>query len=125
MLLNLIYFLLHLIPVCAAFILKYFSLFFVKIKNHNIIYLHNINSKNLFSIIEYSKVALCPHGLMTHLCRFHKKKSLNLFNFIINNKDDVTHQKISFSEWYKDKKIKFIFLNTDMQKTLRKIMKNI
>ena len=96
-----------------------------KIKNPNIIYLHNINSKNLFSIIEYSKVTLCPHGLMTHLCGFHKKKSLNLFNFVINNKDDVTHQKISFSEWYKDKKIKFIFLNTDLQKTLRKIMKNI
>jgi hypothetical protein len=96
-----------------------------KIKDPNIIYLHNINSENLFSIIEKSKKVLCPHGLLTHLCKFYKKESLNIFNFAIKNKADVIHQKIAFSEWYKNMNIKFLFLNKNIKKSIKKILKNI
>ena len=91
----------------------------------NIIYLHNINTENLFSIIEKSKIVLCPHGLLTHMCKFYKKESINIFNFTIKNKADVIHLKIAFSEWYKNMSIKFLFLNTDTKKTINKIIKNL
>ena len=94
-------------------------------KDPNIIYLHNINSENLFSIIENSKIVLCPHGLLTHICKFYKKESINIFNFTIKNKADVIHQKIAFSEWYKNMSIKFLFLNSDTKKTINKIIKNL
>ncbi len=94
-------------------------------KDPNIIYLHNINSENLFSIIENSKLVICPHGLLTHICKFYKKKSINIFNFTIKNKADVIHQKIAFSEWYKNMSIKFLFLNSDTKKTINKIIKNL
>ena len=94
-------------------------------KDPNIIYLHNINSENLFSIIENSKIVLCPHGLLTHMCKFYKKESINIFNFTIKNKADVIHQKIAFSEWYKNMSIKFLFLNSDTKKTINKIIKNL
>ena len=88
-----------------------------------IIYLHNINSENLFSMIGYSKVVLCHHGLLTHMCKFHKKESINMFNFDIKDKVDVIHQKIAFSEWYKDMNIKFVFLNSNINRTIKKIIK--
>lgn len=91
----------------------------------NIIYLHNVNIENLFSLVKNSENILCPHGLLTHMSRFYKKKNLNLFNFVINDKSDLKHQKIAFSEWYKNMNIKFIFLNNDINKTIKKILKNL
>jgi hypothetical protein len=96
-----------------------------KSANPNIIYLHNINIENLFSLVEKSSQVLSPHGLMTHMAKFYKKKNLNLFNFIISNKSDLDHQKIAFSEWYKDMNIKFSFLDKNINKTVNKILKNL
>ena len=96
-----------------------------KSKNPNIIYLHNVNVQNLFSLVEKSNNILCPHGLLTHMARFYKKKNLNLFNFIINDKSDLKHQKIAFSEWYKNMNIKFTFLNKNKVKTIKKILKSL
>jgi len=96
-----------------------------KSKKPNIIYLHNVNVENLFSLVEKSNNILCPHGLLTHMARFYKKKNLNLFNFRINDKSDLKHQKIAFSEWYKNMNIKFIFINKDKTKTIKKILKSL
>ena len=62
---------------------------------------------------------------MTHISHFFNKKSYNLFNFKINSLSDYNHQKISHSEWYKGMNFKFSFLNTDINKAIRKISKNI
>ena len=59
------------------------------------------------------------------MCKFYKKKSLNLFNFKIKNKKDFIHQKIAFSEWYKNMNIKFVFLNDDVDRSLKKIRNNV
>ena len=90
-----------------------------------IIYLHKINSENLFALIKNAKFILSPHGLLTHISKFYKKKSINLFNIIINNKNDVLHHKIAFSEWYKNSNMKFLFLDSNINKSLKKISKNI
>ena len=46
-------------------------------------------------------------------------------NFEINNIDDFYHQKFSYSEWYSHMSYKFSFLNNDINKTIRKILKFI
>ena len=94
-------------------------------KDSNIIYLHSINSEDLLSIIGVAKNIISPHGLVTQMCNFHNKKSINLFNFVINNNEDFKHQKISFSEWYKNMNINFLFLNKNINKSIKKILKNI
>jgi hypothetical protein len=93
--------------------------------DRNITYLHNIDSENLFAIIEKSHKIISPHGLVTHMCKFYNKKSINLFNFIIRNNKDLLHQKIAFSEWYKNMNIKFLFLNSNVDRTIKKINKNL
>jgi ADP-heptose:LPS heptosyltransferase len=93
--------------------------------NPRIIYLHKINSENLFALIKNTKFIISPHGLLTHISRFYKKNSINLFNIIINNKNDVMHHKIAFSEWYKNSNMKFLFLDTNINRSLKKILKNL
>ena len=96
-----------------------------KERNPNIIYLHSINLEDLLAIIGIGKNIISPHGLVTQMCNFHNKKSINLFNFVINNNEDFKHQKIAFSEWYKNMNIKFLFLNKNIKKSIKKILKNI
>ena len=91
----------------------------------NITYLHNIDSENLFALIGKSQKIISPHGLITHMCKFYNKSSINLFNFKIRNSDELKHQKIAFSEWYKNMNIKFLFLNNNINRTIKKINKNL
>ena len=58
-----------------------------------------------------------------------------LFNYLIINEcrnllnlhkiEDIYHQKISYSEWCKGMNYNFSFLNSDIKKAVRKILKNI
>ena len=91
----------------------------------NIMYLHKINAEDLFAIINEAKNIISPHGLVTHMCQFYKRKSINLFNYEINNMENFYEQKIAFSEWYKNMNIKFLFLNKNIKKSIKKILKNI
>ena len=91
----------------------------------NIIYLHCVHSEDLFAIINKANKIISPHGLITHMCKFYRKKSLNLFNFTIENRKDLMHQKIAFSEWYKNMNIKFVFLNKDINRSFKKIINNL
>ena len=93
--------------------------------NNNIIYLKQIDPLNLFLIIQSAKKIIGPHGLITQASYLLKKKSVNLFNFKINDLNDYHHEKISFSEWYSNMGIDFILLNNDVNKALKKISKFI
>ena len=68
---------------------------------------------------------LGKEGLFSHVSFFLKKKCHNLFNFKIHKKDDIIHEKISYSEWCKDMHFGFSFLNSNIKKATRKIIKNI
>ena len=111
---------------------KYYSIIdtsnFVKINNYhnkNIFYLENINAKNLFFVIKEAKINLAKEGIVSHISYFHNKKCHNLFNFKILSKSDFTHEKISYSEWCRGMNFNFSFLNDDIKKAARKILKNI
>ncbi len=96
---------------------------FVETNNKKTIYLKKIDPINLFHIINNANKILSPHGLITQISYLLNKESINLFNFKITNLKDYHHQKISFSEWYSNMGIKFLFLNNDIKKSLRKIAK--
>ena len=87
--------------------------------------MENINSLNLFHLLKESEINLAKEGIFSHISYFHKTKCHNLFNFTIASKKDYHHQKISYSEWCKGMNIKFSFLNKDVKKSVRKILRNI
>ena len=94
-------------------------------KNPNIFYLENIDSKNLFFVLKESSMNVAKEGLFSHISYFHNKKNHNLFNFSINSKQDIIHEKISYSEWCKGMKFSFSVLSSDINKAAKKILKNI
>ena len=94
-------------------------------KNPNVFYLENIDSKNLFLVLKESSINVAKEGLFSHISHFHKKKNHNLFNFSINSKQDIMHEKISYSEWCKGMRFSFSLLNSDVNKAAKKILKNI
>ena len=93
--------------------------------NNKIFYLENINSQNLFYLLKESEINLAKHGIFSHISYFFNRRCHNLFNFDIKSKDDYHHQKISYSEWYKNMNFKFSFLNKDIKKSVQKILRNI
>ena len=94
----------------------------IKRNERKIFFLDKIESKELYLIIKSSNKCIAPHGLITNICYFLDKKSVNLFNYQVSN-FNYHYAKISFSEWYADMKIDFIFLKKDINKTLNKIKK--
>ena len=90
-----------------------------------IFFLKDLDSLNLFFIIKHSKLSVSKDGVVSHISYFLNKKCYNLFNFKINNFSDCNHEKISYSEWYKGMNFNFSFLNTNIDKAIRKISKNI
>ena len=109
------------------FFLKEFSSIDFNVNQYNhknnikIIYLSNLNAIDMFHITKLAKYNIGPHGIISHLSYFHNVPSLNLFNFVISKKSDFIHQKISFSEWYKDMNFNFSFLDKDFIRTQKKI----
>jgi len=90
--------------------------------NKKVFFLNQINSNNLFLIINAADISVTPHGLVTHMRYFFNKKSINLFNYQISN-FNYHSAKISFSIWYANMKINFLFLKKDINKSLIKINK--
>ena len=72
-----------------------------------------------------SSISIAKEGIVSHISFHHKVKCHNLFNFKLKNRDDVVHQKISYSEWCKGMKFGFSFLNKDIYKAIKKINNQI
>ena len=68
---------------------------------------------------------LAKEGIISHISYFHNVKCHNLFNFKINSYDDYKFQKISYSEWSKGMNLSFSFLNSNIDKSIKKILRNI
>jgi ADP-heptose:LPS heptosyltransferase len=94
----------------------------IKLNDKKVYFLNNINAKELFIIINAADKCISPHGLVTNICYFLNKNSINLFNYQSSN-FDYHPVKISFSEWYGSMKINFLFLKKDISKSLNKINK--
>jgi len=93
--------------------------------SRDIYYLKELNSVDMFYIIKNSSLCIAKEGVVSHICFFHKVKCHNLFNFKINNLEDIYHQKISYSEWCKGMNFSFSFLNQDINKTINKLKNQI
>ena len=52
--------------------------------NKNIHYLHNINTSDLFKLISISNIVISPHGAMTVMASYLKKKVIDIFDSNIN-----------------------------------------
>ena len=84
--------------------------------NKNIHYLHNINTSDLFKLIDLSNVVLSPHGAMTIMASYLKKKVIDIFDSNIN---------INAFREYKpfNKNYDFFIIKPDFDKILFKINK--
>ncbi len=92
---------------------------------NNIFFLKDLSGLDMFYIIKNSSLSIAKEGIVSHIAFFHNVRCHNLFNFKLKNRDDIIHQKISYSEWCKGMKCSFSFLNKDIYKTLKKINKQI
>ena len=97
----------------------------INTKNNNIFFLKELSGEDMFFIIKMSQMAIAKEGLVSHISFFHNVKCHNLFNFKINSKEDILHEKISYSEWCKGMKFTFSFLNKNIEKSIKKIEKFI
>ena len=82
----------------------------------NIHYLHNIDTCDLFKLVSLSNTVISPHGAMTVMASYLKKKVIDIFDTNIN---------INAFREYKpyNKNYNFFIIKPDFDKTLLKINK--
>jgi len=87
----------------------------VDIDNNKIIYLHNIEINDLFKVISLSDQVLAPHGTMTVMASYLKRKVIDIF--------DVTVRLNSFREYRpSNNNYKFLILKNSSDKIKNKII---
>ena len=84
--------------------------------NKKIHYLHNINTSDLFAMVNLSNTVISPHGAMTVMASYLKKKVIDIFD---------TNIDINAFREYKpyNKKYNFFIIKPDLDKVLFKINK--
>ena len=84
--------------------------------NNDIHYLHNVNTSDLFKLIGLSNTVISPHGAMTVMASYLKKKVIDIFDTNINIK--------AFREYKPyNKNYNFFIIKPDIDKILFKINK--
>ena len=86
--------------------------------NSKIHYFHNINTQDLFKLIDLSNVVISPHGAMTVLASYLNKNVIDIFdtNITLN----------SFHEFKpKNSNYKFLILSNNKNKVTNKILRNL
>ena len=84
--------------------------------NKNIHYLHNIGTCDLFKLISLSNTVISPHGTMTLMASYFKKKVIDIFD------SSVTINAFREYKPY-NKNYNFFIIRPDSDKILRKINK--
>ena len=82
--------------------------------NQNIHYLHNIDACDLFKLISLTDVTISPHGAMTVMASYLKKKVIDIFdvNITINSFREFKPNNDNYN---------FIIIKSDFKKVLYKI----
>ena len=87
----------------------------VNLNNSKIIYLHNIKINDLFKIISLSNQVISPHGTMTVMASYLKKKVIDIF--------DITTTVNSFREFHPiNDQYNFLILKNSSEKIKNKII---
>ncbi len=93
------------------------------INKNNILYLKNIEGKNLVNAIYLSNDVIAPESGITHIASYLKKNTLALMNFNFSNKSDIFQQIIDCKEWAPLSNFKFTIIKKDYFKTINKLSK--
>lgn len=85
------------------------------VDDSSIIYLHNITIGDLFKVIDLSNQVLAPHGTMTVMASYLKKKVIDIY--------DITVRINSFREYKPtNKNYSFLILKNNTEKIKKKII---
>ena len=91
-------------------------------KNKKIIFLDNIDGKDMYNVIKLSRKIVAFHGMITQLGSINKKKILDLYYCNIKNWNDYRGYRNSFYEFKPSYNgYHFIIPNKDIKKSLRKM----
>ena len=93
------------------------------INNNNILYLKNIEGKNLVNAIFLSKDVIAPESGITHIGSFLKKNTLALMNFKFEKRSDIFQQIIDCKEWSPLSNFRFAIIKKDYLKSINKLSK--
>ncbi len=91
--------------------------------NSKVLFLDNIEGKDLYNVIKLSEKVVAFHGMMTNLGSLEYKPVIDLFYCKINSWNDYRNYRNSFYEFKpKYKGYNFIIPSKDINKTLKKIL---
>ena len=96
-----------------------------KINDNNILFLMNIDGRDIFEAINKCKDIVAPEGIITHIGYYLKKNIFALLHFKLKNKQDFINQIISCKEWFPPQNFKYIILSKNFDKSICKINKRI
>ena len=96
---------------------------FNKLNNDNVLYLKNIEGKNLVNAIYLCKDVIAPESGITHIGSFLNKNTLALMHFNFKYKSDIFRQIIACKEWAPLSNFKFTILKKDYSKSINKLSK--
>ena len=94
-------------------------------KVKKIIFLRDIDGKDLLNTIKNSTKVIAPEGMASHIAYFLKKEQLALQHFSFYKKQDFNDQIISCKEWFPPKNFNFIVLKKNFDKSLLKLEKRL
>ena len=97
---------------------------FNKISSKNILFLENIEGKDLFNMINLSTEVIAPEGAISHISHFLNKKTLSLMHFNIKNQKGIFRQINDIIEW-SPKNFRFLVLKKNFDQSLAKMSKRI
>ena len=89
----------------------------------DVLYLKNIEGKNLVNAIYLCKDVIAPESGITHIGSFLNKNTLALMHFNFINKSDIFRQIIACKEWAPLSNFKFTILKKDYLKSINKLSK--
>ena len=86
--------------------------------NSKIHYFHNVNTQDLFKLIDLSKIVISPHGAISVLASYLNKNVIDIFDANISSN--------SFHEFKpKNSNYKFLILTNNKNKVTNKILRNL
>ncbi len=96
-----------------------------KLNNDNVLFLKNIEGKDLVNAIYLCNDVIAPESGITHIGSFLNKKTLALMHFNFNHKNDIFKQIIACKEWAPLSNFQFTILKKDFSKSINKLSKII
>ena len=94
-----------------------------KLNNDNVLFLKNIEGKNLVNAVYLCNEVIAPESGITHIGSFLNKKTLALMNFNFKHKAEIFRQIIACKEWAPLSNFKFTILKKDYSKSINKLSK--